>query len=338
MRKINAAVIGLGKIGLEYDFDEKRVRPSSHTMAYHMNEQINLEAVMDVRAEQRLKLGKIGIETNFYTDMNTLLRRHHLDVISICTPPEQHFQQIMTILENSSAKIIFCEKPLVRNLDEALCLQRYMKDKKVTIITNISRRWNVGMEEVQATICDHAYGFLEKIHVRYTRGIYNTGAHVFDLLHWWCGKMQDVEVLKKVYTTSALAKEPTFTFAFNNENNSSGFFEAFNDENYYLFEIDLYFSKGKIEVRSSGDEVLYYKIAPHHLFSEFNELQLEKERCNLLSDAALENAVHHLVDVFNEVVKPKCTLENAIYPLYVAKALEKSFQERKVERIEAINE
>ena len=336
MRCFNAAVIGLGQIGLTYDFDEKRIRPSSHVMAYWMNENIKLKAVMDIREDQKKKICKLGIETNFYTDIEKLLKENNLDIVSICTPAKQHLENIIAVIKNSSVRIIFCEKPIVANLEEAAFLEQFIKEKSVTIIPNISRRWNSGMEEIRCAIVNNVYGNLEKIHVRYTRGIYNTGAHIFDLLSIWCGKIKDVEVFKKIYTTSELENEPSFTFAFNNEDGSHGFFEAFNDKNYYMFEIDLYFSKGKIEVRSSGDEVNYYGVKPHHLFSGFSELQEEKKRLNLLNDAALKNAVSNLVDVLEEKAEPKCVLQNAIYPLYIAKALEKSYQSKMVERVEYI--
>ena len=333
MTKYKSAVIGLGQIGLTYDFDIKRTHPASHVLAYSMNEDIDLKAVMDINTEKKDEFKYIGINTTFYTDMNELLSNNELDIVSVCTPPSYHLENIKSIIERSKAKIIFCEKPIVKEIEDIALLSGYMLKRDVLIVPNISRRWSSSMNDITKFIQNGQYGKLEKIYVRYTRGIYNSGAHIFDLLHMWAGKMQNVQVLKKVYTTSEKEKEPTYSFIFHNNNGVYGVFEAFNDEQYYMFEIDLFFQHGKIEVRDSGNVINYYSVTEHSLFSGFKGLNLERKLEDLLKESVLKYAVENLVNVLNGREKSKCSLSDAIYPLYVAQALERSYQNNTVEKV-----
>ncbi|MDO0825374.1 Gfo/Idh/MocA family protein [Desulfosporosinus nitroreducens] len=325
MAQYKAAVIGLGQIGLTYDFDPKREKPSSHVFAYHLNPRIELVAAVDVRADQYQALHKIAPSVNFYQSMVELLKNHSVDIISVCTPPVHHLSAIQYILQNTDTKIIFCEKPLVSCVDEANLLTQILQKGNRLLIPNLSRRWNSGIQRVKAHIANGQYGELQKIHVKYTRGIHNTGSHIFDLLHWWGGQISEVQAIKKIKTSADYDSDPSYTFAFLIDKNILGFAEAFDDEQYYLFEIDLYFSKGKIEIRNSGDDVFYYQVGEHHLYTGFKSLYLERYENQLLSESNLGNAINHLVNILDGLEHPICTVEHGVYPLYVAETIIRSF-------------
>lgn len=321
MGRYKAAVIGLGQMGLTYDFDPKRERPSAHVCAYELNPCIELVAAADVRTDQGKALHKIAPAVMFYPSLVELLKNHSLDIISICTPPAQHLQALHYIFQNSDTKVIFCEKPLVSCVDEANLLKQQLQERNYLLIPNLSRRWNSGMKRVKAYISNGQYGELQKIHVRYSRGIHNTGAHFLDLLHWWAGQISEVRVIEKIKTTADDDGDPSFTFTFITGKNISGFAEAFNDQQYYLFEMDLYFSQGKIEIRNSGDDVFYYQVGEHHLFMGFKSLHLERYESKLLAESNLSNAVNHLVNILDDLERPLCTVNDGIYPLHVAEAI-----------------
>lgn len=336
MNRWKAAVIGLGKIGLMYEFDAKREKPSTHVLAYELNAAIKLIGASDIYLQQKDKLNKIASEVDFYLDSKEMLRKCQPDIVSICTPPKFHLENIKTILNVSKPRIIFCEKPIAHNIEEINELRNIEKNHDVIIVPNISRRWNSGLRKIKYHIANQTYGRLEKIFVRYTRGIYNTGAHLFDLLKWWQDgvRIQNVQVLQKVYTSSEKEKENSYSFLFEMTNGVQGHAEAFNDEQYYMFEIDLYFSKGKVEFRNNGDDIYYYQVGNHHLFTGFKELTLEKHEENLLHESCMKNAVNNIVKVLSLQEQPECKLEDAIYPVYVAEALERSYQSKEKEKVE----
>ena len=253
-----AAVLGLGKIGLMYDFEPGRSSPSSHVLAYHLDKDFSLVMGADPELQREACLRKIAPEAAYYTEAKEGLYRTQPEVISICTPPHLHLSQIKEIFETvRQPRLIFCEKPLVANRTEAHAVRDLcVKHPQTVVVPNISRRWSAGLRKVTKALKNGEYGRLQKIHIRYTRGIYNTGTHLFDLLHMWTGqKITNVQVLKKVFTSSEMENEPSYTFFFEQEDGVYGYAEAMDDRQYYLFEIDLYGSQGKIEMRYSGDMV-----------------------------------------------------------------------------------
>lgn len=336
MDQFKAAVIGLGNIGLMYDLEPQRPHPSSHVMAYEISDVYQLVCGIDGDDGKAAVLNRIAPEAKFIQSLDEALDSGELegmDVISICTPPATHMNILEKLIVRGVGQVIFCEKPLVSDIAEAEGLKRLiLKHGNVTVVPNISRRWNTGLREIGAVIADGSLGSLEKINIRYTRGIYNTGTHLFDLIKMWSGSLiKKVIVLGETATSSY--PEPSYNFFFELEGGVTGYAEAVDDKRYYLFEVDLYLSKGKIEMRNSGDDIRYYGIGRHHLFDGFHELVFNKERRNLLSDACLKNALENIGQVLKKSGRPFCTAEDAFYPLYVAEALKRSYMYKRSEEV-----
>ena len=59
-----------------------------------------------------------------------------------------------------------------------------------------------------------------------------------------------------------------------------------------------------------------------------NSLNIEKEYTGVLEDSCMKNAIDNIARVLSGKDKPACTVEDAIYPLYVARALEESWNKK----------
>ncbi|SFL89314.1 Predicted dehydrogenase [Paenibacillus sp. 1_12] len=324
--KYKAAIIGLGQIGLTYDFDIKRNVISSHTKAYVNHQQIDLVAASDIRPEQEVMLKRLSNKTSFYMNLSEMFEKHSIDIISICTPPTNRFQLIKQIIEEVQPKVIFCEKPIAANINEANQIMSLLEKSPLVFIPNLSRRWNSGINRLNTCIMEQRFGIIQKFHIRYTRGIYNTGAHIFDLINLFAGQIKDVHVINKVETTSDKDNDPSFTFSFTTFNNVTGFAEAFNDHQYYMFEIDIYLSKGKIEIRQSGDQIIYYHIKEHPLFTGWNSLHQMKMEQNLLEESTICNAVDNIVKMLEGSTQSKCSIQDGVYPMVIADMLNNQYK------------
>jgi predicted dehydrogenase len=336
-RRFAAAVIGLGQIGLTYDFDPARKHPSSHVLAYTLSDDMSLVAAADPKPGREELLRQLAGEAKFYADTEELVAENPaLDIISICTPPDLHLANIEFVLRHAQPKIIFCEKPLAKSSKEAARLKSLLDGKETLLVPNISRRWSSGLKKITESIGNEEFGRLQKIAARYTRGVYNTGAHMFDLLRLWAGKIKSVSVSGKVETSAEKDGDSSFSFLFETENGANGFAEAFDDRQYYIFEIDLYFARGKIEFRNSGDDVLYYLVKEHGLFSGFGQLALCRRDQGILRESLIAGAVANLGGVLRGEEVPACSFVDAEYPLFVAEALERSYKNNnRRERIES---
>ncbi|MCR5477079.1 MAG: Gfo/Idh/MocA family oxidoreductase [Lachnospiraceae bacterium] len=330
-----AAVLGLGRIGLLYEAEPQRPHPSTHVAAYEMSEGFELVCGIDGDPSKEALLKDAAPRAAYFPSLEEAMAAGALkdiDVVSICTPPDTHLPLVRRLLQAGTSRILFCEKPLTEDTGEAKELLRAVTESGVTLIPNISRRWNTGLRRVTELLRSGEIGELQKIHVRYTRGIRNTGSHLFDLLHMWTGSpIAWVETLGE--TPTSAEPEPTLSFAFALENGVTGYAEGVDDRQYYLFDIDLYCSRGKVEMRCSGDEILVYGTGPHHLFQGFGELRLQSHETGLLQDACMGNAVENIRRILGGTDTAYCELSDAIYPLYVAEALERSRISQKREEV-----
>jgi len=55
----------------------------------------------------------LGLKVDYYDDLNILLNKSMPDAVTICTPNELHYEQILKVLDKEIP--IFCEKPLFWN-------------------------------------------------------------------------------------------------------------------------------------------------------------------------------------------------------------------------------
>lgn len=337
MARYKAAVIGLGNIGLLYDLELQRPHPSSHVVAYRMSSAFDLVCGIDDDKGKSSLLQSNSSKALFFSSLDDAISSDvltNVDVVSICTPPDTHLDILFKLIHLQTVKVIFCEKPVVSNLDEAKRLLSELDyNKDVIVVPNISRRWNKGLRKVSDIIESGELGKVDKIHIKYTRGIDNTGTHLFDLLKMWTGsRIRRVQVLGETRTSAF--PEPSYSFYFEMESDVTGYAEAIDDTQYYLFEIDLYLSNGKIEMRNSGDEVIYYCVKNHHLFSGFKELYDYRRESGLLQDACMKNAIDNIANVLDRKEEIYCNIEDATYPLYIADKLRKSYIGKRMEEID----
>lgn len=322
---VKAAVIGLGKIGLSFDIPRKAV-PKSHVLAYLLHPDFDLVAAVGVRQSQGEQLAQISPHTAFYLDTQTMLSDHAPDVISICTPSHIRFGLIETIFAHASPKLLFIEKPVALTIEEADRIKRIAMEHQCEIVVNHSRRWSDGAGLLREKIRSGEYGKLQKVHLRYSRGIYNTGSHLFDLVRFVAGTIAEVKVVEQVPTNLDDKQDWTYSFLFKlAEQSCSGYAEAFDDRNFMIFEMDLYFEKGKIEYLNGGDEIRCYSTVEHLVQKGMFTLHQDTVMAGLSSKASnIANAVKHVHDIVVYGVTPDCTIEDGIYPIHVAEALIRS--------------
>lgn len=316
-----AAVIGLGNIGLQFDLPPKAMA-QSHVLAFMREPGIELVAAVGTRQEHGDNLASVAPEARFYTDLTAMLREQELDIVSICTPSHIRYSVVETVLTQSAARLIFLEKPVATSIAEAERIAALVERHDRTLLVNLSRRFSDSIVRMRAAVRSGRYGKLRNVHLRYTRGVYNYGSHIFDLVRYVAGTIDTVQVLLQVPTSVDAREDWTYTFAFALEGGATGYAEAFDDRDYVIFEMDLYMEKGKIELLQTGDEIRYYAAEEHPMIAGFDRLALERKEEQLLARTSnLQNAAAHLVDVLRGGATPVSTIADGIYPLYVAEAL-----------------
>lgn len=109
MKDLKVAVLGAGKIGKYHVREFSNLGSKVVAILGSTKESVETTAK---KLEEEFK-----VKLNPYYHLETLLEREELDIVSICTPPEMHEDQIRKCLEKNLH--VMCEKPLVQTYKEA---------------------------------------------------------------------------------------------------------------------------------------------------------------------------------------------------------------------------
>ena len=109
-------IYGVGIIGAGWVSGE-------HVKAYASNPNAKVIGIYSRTAERaKAKLEECGVEGKVFSSLDELLASPDIDIVSICSPPSVHAEQV--IAAASAGKHIVIEKPLAMNMEDVRKMQR----------------------------------------------------------------------------------------------------------------------------------------------------------------------------------------------------------------------
>jgi len=168
MKTYRAGIVGLGRIGVEFE--------DCHLSAYRDCPRTELVMLCDSN-EEKVKLWQ-GYEImpfEVYSDYMQAVKSMNLDIVSICTPPETHCKIVCDIAP--FVKALYCEKPIAMNRSECFLIAEACQRNHTILQVNHQRR------------------FINPVFY-YSRGIMNTGTHMFDLLGMLNPDISVIDIIK----------------------------------------------------------------------------------------------------------------------------------------------
>lgn len=214
MRKINAAVVGLGFIGMV------------HIEALRRLNDIEVAAVCDAPGVVEKKAEQLGIG-RYYTDYQALLEDPAVDCIHICTPNHLHFDMAKQALQ--AGKHVICEKPLTRTVEEAQELAKLAREKGLVHVVNFNVRYYPLMRQLKLMIEKGELGKINAIQGSYcqdwlfletdynwrlepemagkSRAVADIGSHWLDLVEYVTG-LQVSEIMADFAIFHKVRKKP----------------------------------------------------------------------------------------------------------------------------------
>lgn len=291
--KIPTVVFGLGRIGLLYGLEQKRIQPASHIEAISKNPNFELIGVCDPSKQYRQKLSKNykkpKIIHSSHEELLEFLKKENIlpQLFVIATPAETHYKIINDILKtfrNSNKKsLIFCEKPLTNNLSTSKKIKKILTNSNFQLVVNHTRRWSVMWNLCNSNIqnigdIQHANFVFSTSPENKVYDQMRDGVHIADLINWYNIKKQ-ISV-KRV-------KLP-----------------------YLVYDFYMWGNKGKIEVLNNGQIFKLYKKSHSSRYSGFFELKLEKKSNE--KDFPLKNAYSEFSDYFKKNKPLTTNLSDAI--------------------------
>ena len=186
------------------------------------------------------------------------------DVIYIATPDECHANDFRDALAQLP-RAILVEKPLAINGDEALKLLKDARQLGVLVMADYPRRWHSATQKVTEFIRIGKVGIPVSAVLTVSGGVIHNLPHALDLfLSWWGGGW-------KVSFNSRRESITCLTFS----RGDVSFEAAVIDrpaQLYYVFEMHIYCSQGKIELSHSPEIVEVSDLQAHPAYPAYRVL------------------------------------------------------------------
>ena len=295
---LKTAIIGCGNIAGFLDVpDQEGILTHAHAYAKH--EQTDLVAVCDPLLESRRSFVQTwGENIHHYDSFKTLLASHTIDMVSICSPTNFHFEAMVLALKDKHIQTIICEKPFIHTQDELDKLKILMPIHPKKILINFMRRFDPSIQKIHHFITNKTFGQIISFNGKFTKGLYHNGSHMLELIEHLCG---DITAL----SSHNLRKDGDDFYGnfILDCSDIEGVLQNFSGDNYALFELEIVLSKGRILIKDSGHTIQIQTVEPSQKYKGYFNLK----QTDTLDDTMNQNlyntidfALKENTDVFNK--------------------------------------
>src|SRR4030065_60300 len=311
-KKYKAAVIGCGSIGAlkdnKYDSPEMPHNILTHAHAYYDCPDTELVAVIDMDIEKAKKAGdKWGCSTD--TDILNF-RNENIDIISVCTPTETHFDILKQVLE-LKPKLVVAEKPFCSNLKEAEEISAIYKQAGIPMLINYTRRFEPDHIKVFNNLRTGEYGMIYHARCLYGRGLKRDGCHGLDIFNYTLGQLHNVLWHNSI--TNLEPNDPSYSLQLDYEKCAETYMIAVDSRHYGLFELEFVTEKGIISFLNWGQKIFFFKPDNEKTYGQYKSLNRDNAFVNVTSmGRALSYMVESAVRYLRNNEPLICTPDDAI--------------------------
>ena len=319
-----AAVVGCGRIGVLDDLDPLKLRPASHAGAFFFDRRFELAALCDTNGIALARAGKIFPAARLYADIREMMRKEKPDVVAVAVPVERHWNVVHEAVLGG-ARLVICEKPFAAAAAAGRKIIAFCRRRGAMLLVNHMRRFDRLLSQTAADIQRGRYGKIKQVRALYVNGWQNSGTHLIDLLRWSLGEADWISA----------HKNPSFSFAHRGDFNLDAIietrsgariiFQSLERNDYGIFEVEFYGSKGMVAVRDLGFAVESVPLCESRRYSGTKALDFDGRKIAKNEKTSFMAAMaRHAADCLDGSAKPLATGEDALAALRILTAGRKS--------------
>ncbi|MBX2860696.1 MAG: Gfo/Idh/MocA family oxidoreductase [Vampirovibrio sp.] len=316
-------IIGAGMIGAFFDTPESP-QVLTHAHAFSALPGFELVGFVDpngVKLESAVErwggTGNSSVNCKGFQSIETAMAEVTPDVVCVASPDETH-GDILRVLAQYPLKLVFAEKPLTTDLAEAEEIVRLYEERNIPLAVNYSRRYVPEFRVLQSRVREGELGRFVSGAGCYGKGLTHNGTHLLDLLHWFLGPFQQVQVLDSV--TDFTPEDPSYSAVLWFDNQRPFHLSAVDSRLFTLFEMDLLFEKGRVRMNEAGFELEISEVQPDTRFTGYQTLHLT-DKVNTGLDQALSHAAVSLEAHLLHQGTLACSGQNALTALAMAEEI-----------------
>lgn len=311
---MRAAVIGCGHIGAGVALDQEHVGVLSHCEAYQLDQRAELVAVCDSSDDSRQEVGQRWSVPNSYVSVEELLEAAKPDLVSICTPDETHADIALRVIQHPGVRGVLLEKPVATDLAMATRVVDTARDQGVRLAVNYSRRFAPAFQQLRDDIRVGRFGRPQNVVGRYTKGLVHNGTHWIDLLEFLLGPVKRIRTLSEKPDRDPFA---TPDVQFQLADGTQAFLLGCHEQAFTVFEMDLMFATGRVQITDSGHAVEFFDVQPSPYYAGYRRLETRSKLVAAMK-STICGAVANLIGCLQDEETLLCTGEQGVRVLQIA--------------------
>ena len=320
MSKLNALIIGAGNIAAKYDSpDSPKILTYAHAIT--VSPSFSLVGFVDIDFETAVQATNIwgGYP---YQSIEDALQGNDIDVAIVAVPDVFHYK-VLKQISNLPLKGIIAEKPLAKTFAEATELIEIYKNSEIPVVVDYSRRFVPEFSFLRNQIQNGDYGqFLTGIGY-YGKGLVHNGSHMIDLIQYLLGSSERVNFVSHEF--DFFEDDPSISAILTYGLDKPFYLQHINCNNYYIFDVDLFFEKKRVKILDSDGKIELYELKPHEIYPEYTRLSLNSI-LPISFDEQLTNILENLSQKLLIGEDLKCTMNDAYETLRTCNLLIEQFQ------------
>jgi predicted dehydrogenase len=310
--KHKVLLIGLGAVGMGYDFDTTDPGVvSTHARAFANHADFELAGGVDPDEGACAKFQqRYGGWTG--ADMAQGLRTVSPDVVVIASPTLHHAEAVQAALRHAKPKLILCEKPLSYSLQDALSIVTACREAGCLLYVNYLRRVEPGVLEVKRRLQSGAIATPLKGVLWYTKGLLHNGSHFSNLLEFWLGPVEKFSHINAGRPLGEADFELDVKVKF-----AAGevIFLAAQEEHFSHHEIQLVAPNGCLRYEQGGSKILWQSAARDPDFPKYTVLSLPGEKIATEGAKLQWQVINHVSACLRGQPSSLCSGEDALRTL-----------------------
>ena len=311
MKKYNVVIIGAGNIGAFFDAPG-REEILTHANAFYRDDNFVLKGFYDVDYQKAKEAAKRWDVQAFETMLEAL---RDTDVVSCTVPDAFHFQVLKQVAEYP-VKLVFAEKPFTKTEQEAEELCRLYEEKNIPLLINYTRRYVTEFIELKERIRE--YGRFIRGTGYYGKGILHNGSHMIDFISYLLG---EVSLVESSDAFTDFAEDDPSVEAKLKVAGGVFYMHPLDCNVATLFELDLFFEKGRIRMTDGCGKVEESKVLPSPTYQGYyNYIPVKSYTVHY--DSSFQNAVLHIYGVLEHNQPLMCSKEDGTRVLQLCKKLQ----------------
>ena len=305
----DVVIIGLGQIAYEYDLNRRNsINISTHANAFSKHDNFEIVAGIDSSLDRRKAFSE-AYNVSTYEKIETEVISLNPSIVVISTPTESHSDILNEVLKLLKPKIVLCEKPLHYSLEDAKEMVESCKENNVKLFVNYMRQSDLSTRSLYRMMRNEIIQYPIKANVWYSKGVYNTGSHLMNLLEFWLGPQLEEKVINTGNRIGDYDYEPDFYIKY--KNGSANFISA-DEKNYSIYTIELIAQNGRLYYSDGGEKITWQNSAKDELFEGYSILDEKKKTIKNELFKSQMNVVNEINNFINNKKYFLCNADEAL--------------------------